>query len=268
MNFAALLDKVILFSNEYSLKILVVIVIFFIGKFIAKQITIFTKKIMLKARVDATLVVFVSNLIYFILLLLVFLVALDAVNINTTSFLTVLGAATLGIGLALKDSLANIGAAVVIIIFRPFGVGDVVQVAGSMGTIKEINLFSTVLEPIDKSIVTIPNSSVLGQIIINFSNRKERRVDHVFSIGYKDDLKKAKEILQNIIDNEPRILQEPEPLIAVGALSANSVDLFFRVWTPVDDYWKVYYETIENVKLEFDKVGISSPYQQIDIHSK
>lgn len=268
MNFTGLLEQITLFANEYSLKIIAVVLIFVVGRFAAKQLTILTKKIMIKAKIDATLVVFVSNIIYFTLLLIIFISALNAVNINTTSFIAVLGAATLGIGLALKDSLANIGAAVVIIIFRPFRVGDLVELSGSTGTVKEVNLFSTIIEPVDKSIVIIPNSHVLGRIIINFSKRKERRVEHIFRISYDDDLKKAKEVLQQIIDAEPRILKDPESLVAVHALSENSVDLLFRAWTLVDDFWAVHYIVLERAKLEFDAAGISIPKKQIDIRTK
>ncbi|MDY0115954.1 MAG: mechanosensitive ion channel [Sulfurimonadaceae bacterium] len=268
MNFSGFLEQITIFANEYSFKIVAVVLIFVIGRFVAKQLTIFFKKVMIRARIDATLVVFMSNIIYFILLLIIFISALNAVDINTTSFIAVLGAATLGIGLALKDSLANIGAAVVIIIFRPFRVGDLVELSGATGIVQEINLFSTIIEPVDKSIVTIPNAHVLGRIIINYSKRKERRVEHIFRISYDDDLKYAKEILQRIIDEEPRILNEPESLVVVNALSENSVDLLFRAWTLVDDFWAVHYAILERVKLEFDAAGISIPKKQIDIRTK
>lgn len=221
-----------------------------------------------KAKIDQTLVEFANNLIYFVLLVMVVLASLNTLGINTTSFLAVFGAASLAVGLALKDSLSNIGAAVIIIIFRPFKIGDVIETSGAMGTVKDINLFSTVIEPVDKSIVIVPNSSIIGKNITNYSNRTHRRVDHIISIGYGDDLKLAKETLMEIILADERVLSEPEPLVAVHELAESSVNFAFRVWVLADDYWSVYWDMLEKVKLTFDEKGISIPYPQIDIHTK
>lgn len=238
-----------------------------IGKWAVKKLSSFSKDLMERAKIDKTLAEFGESIIYFVLLIMVVLASLNTLGINTTSFLAVFGAASLAIGLALKDSLSNIGAAVIIIIFRPFKIGDVIQAGGGMGTVKDINLFSTILEPVDKSIIIIPNSSIIGGNIINFSNRKERRVDHIFGIGYGDDLKLAKEILMDIIKADTRVLAEPAPLVAVNELGESSVNLVFRAWVGVDDYWDVYFDMLEKVKLAFDEKGISIPYPQMDIHT-
>ena len=267
MDFSKYWNLIVNYASEYSLKIVAAIVIFVVGKWLINKLTVFSKNLMMKAKVDTTLVEFLGNVIYFVLLMVVIIAALSAAGIDTTSFIAIFGAASLAIGLALKDSLSNIGAAVIIIVFRPFKVGDVVEVAGAMGEVKEINLFSTILEPIDKSIVIIPNSSVLSGNIINYSNRTQRRVDHIFSIGYEDDLKVAKEILYKVISEDSRVLKDPEPLVAVHALAAHSVDLAFRVWVGVDEYWNVYFDMLEKVKLEFDQAGITIPYPQMEIHN-
>ena len=198
---------------------------------------------------------------------MVILTSLNAMGINTTSFLAVFGAAGLAVGLALKDSLSNIGAAVIIIIFRPFKVGDFIEAGGASGTVEDVNLFSTVIVPIDKSTVIVPNSAIIGGNITNFSNREIRRVDHVFGIGYDDDLKLAKETLMDIIKADKRVLTEPEPLVAVSELADSSVNFTFRAWTKSDDYWDVYFDMLEKVKLTFDEKGISIPFPQMDVHT-
>ena len=167
---------------------------------------------------------------------MVILASLNTLGINTTSFLAVFGAASLAIGLALKDSLANIGAAVLIIIFRPFKVGDFIDAGGATGTVEDINLFSTIISPIDNRTIIVPNSSVIGGNITNYSNKATRRVSHVFGIGYDDDLKLAKETLMQIMKDDDRVLQDPEPFVAVGELADSSVNFVFRAWVKSENY--------------------------------
>ncbi|MCF6309265.1 MAG: mechanosensitive ion channel [Sulfurimonas sp.] len=267
MDFSKYTDMALTYASEYGFKIIVAIFIFAIGKMIIKRLTALSKKLMIKAKVDLTLVEFLESIIYFILLIVVILASLNTLGINTTSFLAIFGAAGLAVGLALKDSLSNIGAAVLIIIFRPFKVGDTIEAAGTTGTVKDINLFSTIIEPVDKRIIIVPNSSIIGGNITNFSRRTERRVEHVFGIGYDDDLKLAKETLMQIIKDDERVLDEPTPLVAVGELGDNSVNFTFRAWTTTEDYWDVHFDMLEKVKLAFDEKGISIPYPQMDIHT-
>ncbi|HEY9202858.1 MAG TPA: mechanosensitive ion channel domain-containing protein, partial [Sulfurimonas sp.] len=216
-------DLAIVYASEYGLKIVAAIAIFFIGKWGVRKITAFTKKLMLKAEVDLTLVEFLENVIYFALLIVIILASLNALGINTTSFLAVFGAASLAIGLALKDSLSNIGAAVLIIIFRPFRVGDFIDAAGASGTVEQINLFSTIMVTPDNKTIMIPNSSIIGSNITNYSSKPTRRVNLVFGIDYGDDLKLAKDILNRIANEDERVLQDPAPFVAVGELADNSV---------------------------------------------
>lgn len=266
MDFSKYTDMAMNYVSEYGFKIVAALLIFIVGKMVVKRVTALSKKLMIKAKVDETLVEFLESIIYFVLLIVVIMAALNTMGINTTSFLAVFGAASLAIGLALKDSLSNIGAAVLIIIFRPFKVGDVIEAAGTTGTVKDVNLFSTIVEPIDKRIVVVPNSSIIGGNITNFSKRTQRRVEHVFGIGYGDDLKLAKETLMQIIKDDERVLDEPAPLVAVGELGESSVNFTFRAWVKTDDYWDVHFDMLEKVKLAFDEKGISIPYPQMDIH--
>jgi small conductance mechanosensitive channel len=267
MDFSKYTDMIVVYASEYGLKIIAAILIFVIGKWIIKKLSKLSKNLMLKAKIDETLVEFLESIIYFVLLVVVILASLNAAGINTTSFLAIFGAAGLAVGLALKDSLSNIGAAVLIIIFRPFKVGDYIDAAGTSGTVKDINLFSTMIEPVDKSIVIVPNSSIINGNITNFSQRTQRRVEHVFGIGYDDDLKLAKETLLQIIKDDKRVLAEPAPFVGVGELGDSSVNFTFRAWTTTEDYWDVHFDMLEKVKLTFDEKGISIPYPQMDIHT-
>jgi len=259
-------DMAITYASEYGLKIVAALLIFIIGKWVVKKLTAVTKAVMEKANVDKTLVEFAESLVYFILLMVVILASLNTLGINTTSFVAIFGAAGLAIGLALQGSLANVGAAVLIIIFRPFKVGDFVEAGGATGTVEDVNLFSTIIAPLDNRTIIVPNAAIVGGNIVNYSMKPQRRVDHVFGIGYDDDLKLAKEVLMEIMTTDTRILQDPAPFVAVSELGDNSVNFITRAWVETADYWDVYFEMIEKVKLTFDEKGISFPYPQMDVH--
>lgn len=260
-------DMAIMYASEYGLKIVAAIVIFIIGKWAVNKVTAVTKRVMEKAKVDQTLVEFSESIIYFILLLMVVLASLNAIGIDTSSFLAIFGAATLAIGLALQGSLANVGAAVLIIIFRPFKVGDFIEAGGATGTVEDINLFSTIIAPLDNRTVIVPNAGIVGGNITNYSMKPNRRVDHVFGIGYDDDLKLAKDTLMQMMMDDARVLTDPAPFVAVSELGDSSVNFTTRAWVKTADYWDVYFEQIEKVKLTFDEKGISIPYPQMDIHT-
>ena len=267
MDFSKYIDMVLNYVSEYSLKIVAALLIFIIGKMLVNKITLVVKTLMLKSNVDKTLVEFSESLIYFILLLVVVLASLNALGINTTSFIAVFGAAGLAIGLALQGSLANVGAAVLIIIFRPFKVGDFISAGGATGTVEDVNLFSTIIAPVDNRTIIVPNASIIGGNIVNYSQKPERRVDHVFGIGYDDDLKLAKETLMQIMLDDDRVLKEPEPFVGVGELGDGSVNFTFRAWVKTENYWDVHFDMLEKVKLTFDEKGISIPYPQMDVHT-
>ncbi len=252
----------------YALKIVISLLIFFIGKKLASWISSIFLKLMQRSNVDETLSKFFSNIVYGLLIVVIVLATLSNLGINTTSFVAILGAAGLAIGLAFKDTFANIGAGVLIVFFRPFKIGDFIQASGEMGSVEEINLFSTILKTGDNKQIIIPNSSIIGGNITNFSTKDTRRVDFVFGIGYDDDLKLAKSTLEEIVSSDERSLKEPAPFVAVSELADSSVNFVVRVWVKSEDYWGLYFDTIEKVKLTFDEKGISIPYPQMDIHTK
>lgn len=259
-------DVMINFATEYGLKLLGAIAIFLIGKWIARQIIKLMRRGMERAAVDATLISFSSNVVYVALIIAVVVAAASNMGINTSSFIAIFGAAGLAIGLALKDTLANVGAAVLIIFFRPFKVGDSIEVSGVMGTVEAINLFSTTLATPDNRTIIIPNGTLVAGNIINNTGKTNRRIDMVFDIDYKDDLKVAKEVIAGVMEHNPKVLSEPAYTVSVGALGLNSVQIYARPWVLVEDYWDVRFALIEEIKLKFDEHGITVPFPQMDLH--
>ena len=253
--------------KEYFLNIVFAIFIFVIGKMFAKRFTnIVIKGLSKSGKIDETLEKFLSSVIYSLLIVVIVLAALNQIGVETTSFIAILGAVGLAVGLAFQSTLSNISAGVMIIIFRPFKVGDFVDAGGAMGSVEEINIFQTLLKTPDNKAIIIGNASIISGNITNFSKKDTRRVDLTFGIGYDDDLKLAKETLVKILEKDERILKDPEPFVAVSELADSSVNFVTRSWVKSEDYWGVYFDTIEKVKLTFDKKGISIPYPQMDIH--
>jgi len=254
---------------EYGINIVLALVIFFIGKIAAKWVTRVTLKSLNKTgQIDDTLSGFLNSVIYGILLVVVVLAALGQVGVETTSFIAILGAVGLAVGLAFQSTLSNISAGVMIVIFKPIKVGEFVEAGGASGVVEEINIFNTVMKTGDNKTIIISNSNIIGGNITNYSRKETRRVDLVFGIGYEDDLKLAKEILEDILNKDERILKDPAPFVAVSELADSSVNFVTRSWVESADYWPVYFDTLEKVKLKFDKKGISIPYPQMDVHQK
>jgi len=224
------------------------------------------KRVMIKSNVDATLVSFVRNLSYIALLAFVVIAALNQLGIQTASFIAVIGAAGLAIGLALQGSLGNFASGVLMIIFKPFKVGDYIEGGGTAGVVEKIEIFTTQLKTPDNKTVIVPNAKVTGDNIVNYTVKGTRRVDFVFGIGYGDDIDKARSIIKEIIDPDARVIKEPPPMIVVSELADSSVNLTARVWTSVNDYWSFYFDTIEKVKKQFDAGGVSIPFPQRDVH--
>jgi small conductance mechanosensitive channel len=224
------------------------------------------KRIMLKGKVDETLVSFVRNLCYVALLAFVVIAALNQLGIQTASLIAVLGAAGLAIGLALQGSLGNFASGVLMVIFKPFKVGDFIEGAGTAGIVEKVEIFTTQLKTPDNKTVIVPNAKLTGDNITNFTVKGTRRVDFVFGIGYGDDIDKARSIIKEIIDRDERVMKEPEPMIVVSELADSSVNLTVRAWTSAGDYWSFYFDTTENVKKQFDTEGVSIPFPQRDVH--
>lgn len=259
-------DSIADYITFYGMKILVAVLIFFIGKKIAKWISNMTQSTMIKKQVDPALQHFISSLVYYALLAFVVIAALGQLGIQTASFVAIIGAAGLAIGLALQGSLANFAAGFLILIFRPFKIGDFVEVAGTAGVVQKIQIFTTELTTPDNKLIIIPNSSVTGGNITNFSAMDTRRVDLVFGIGYGDDIDKAKALIQSIVEADDRILKEPAVTIAVSELADSSVNFVVRPWVKASDFWGVYFGLTETVKKRFDEEGISIPFPQRDVH--
>lgn len=250
----------------YGLKVIAAILIFIIGKFLAKFFTSILRKVMKQANVEETLVSFVSNIAYVTGMAFVVIAAIGKLGVQTTSIIAVVGAAGLAIGLALQGSLSNFAAGVILIIFKPFKLGDFVIVGGETGTVKDIQIFNTVLAHPDNRKIVVPNSQVAGGTITNFSAIDKRRIDLVFGISYNDDMKKAKDILAKVVSQDKRVLDDPKPVIAVSALGESSVNLVCRPWVKPEDYWDVYFNIVEQGKLELEKNGITIPFPQHDVH--
>ncbi|AXX86280.1 small conductance mechanosensitive channel protein [Malaciobacter marinus] len=253
--------------GTYALNIAISIVIFIIGKWLVGKLTDATIKLLTKTnRIDETLIKFLKNIIYYSLMVIVALTALKQLGIDTTSFFAILGAAGLAIGLALKDSLGNFASGVMIILFRPFKVGDYVTAGGSSGTVEEISIFNTVLKTPDNQKLIVPNGVITSSTITNVNANEKRRVDLVVGIGYDDDIKKAKEILHEIIKSNDKVLLDEANTVAVSELANSSVNFVVRAWVKTPDYWSVKFDLTEKVKTKFDEEGISIPYPQTDVH--
>ena len=259
-------DLAIQYGTEYGLKIIGALIIFFIGKMMANGLRHAMHKAMEHQKIETTLIEFATSAVYYGLMAVVLLAAASNLGIETTSFMAILGAAGLAIGLALSSTLSNIGAAVVILVFRPFKVGDYVNAGGAEGTVDKISLFSTTISPVDNRLIVVPNSAITGGNITNFSSKAVRRVDHVVGIGYGDDIKKAKEVLYAVIEKSAHTISDPSPLVAVTELGDSSVNFTVRAWVKSADYWDAYFEIIEEIKYALDDANISIPFPQMDVH--
>lgn len=253
-------------ATTYALKVAAALLIFFIGRWLAKRLADLVVRVLQRQNVEITLVNFLKNIIFYAVLTAVVIAALGQLGINTTSFLTVIGAAGLAIGLALKDSLGNFSAGVLLILFRPFKVGDFITTSGVSGTVQEISILNTEMSTPDNQKVIVPNSSIMGNVITNVTAHPTRRIDLVIGISYADDIAKAKDVLWKIIKENPRILKKPEADVAVAELAGSSVNLVVRPWVNTDDYWSVRFELTEKIKKGFDQAGISIPFAQQDVH--
>lgn len=246
--------------------LIVSIIILVVGRWLARLLTNMIMKALRRGHIDETLQNFFSNVIYYSLLAIVIVIALTNLGIPTASLVAVLGAFALAIGLALQDTLGNLASGVLIIMLRPYAVNDLVEIGDERGKVMSVGLFHTELRTADNKVLLIPNSDVMDGNIINYSEMDWIRVDMTFGIGYGDDLLKAKRILQEIIDDDERITDDPPPIIGVEELGDNSVNLALRPYTKLDDMFALRFDIIEQVKLRFDEEGISIPFPQRDVH--
>ncbi len=260
------IDIMVHWFSTYSLKVVAAILILIIGNWISRKISKIMIVILEKNKLDSALAGFMSSMIYYMLFILVMIAAAGQLGINTTSFLTIVGAAGLAIGLALKDSLSNFASGVMLILFRPFKTGDVINASGITGAVAEITIFNTILNTPDNQRIIVPNSNITTGVITNITANPTRRVDMVIGISYDDNIGQAKQLIEEILEKETRILDDPPPKVAVAELGDNSVNLAVRPWVKTADYWDVYFGITETIKLAFDEKGISFPFPQRDVH--
>ncbi|MCP3684287.1 MAG: mechanosensitive ion channel [bacterium] len=250
----------------YGTRIIGAIAIIILGRFAVGIFGSIIKRLLKKSKVDETLSKFLLAVAKIALLTFVVIAALNTLGIQTASFIAVIGAAGLAIGFALQGSLSNFASGVMLIIFRPLRTGDLVEAGGSMGIVQEIHIFNTILKTLDNKRVIIPNSKITSDNIVNYSIEGMLRIDMVFGISYGDDLRKAKQLLEKLVDSDERILKDPPSTVAVSELGDSSVNFVVRPYVLVQDYWGVYFDLTEKVKLTFDEQGISIPFPQRDVH--
>jgi len=253
-------------ATDWGIKVIAALAIFIIGRWVAKGVRRGVRRMMEKGGADPIILGFVGSIVYIAMLAFVIVAALGQLGIQTTSFIAILGAAGLAIGLALQGSLANFAAGFLMIIFRPFKVGDFIEAAGVAGVVKDMQIFTTTMKTGDNKTIIIPNAKISGDNIINYSAEENRRVDMTVGVAYDADLSKVRDVLNDIISKDDRILSDPPPLVVVGELADSSVNFIVRVWTKSGDYWGVMFDANETIKNRFDEAGIGIPFPQRDIH--
>jgi small conductance mechanosensitive channel len=268
MDIESILQTVYEYLARYGFRIIGALIIFLVGRWLAKIISQGIEKALIKSRIDKTLAKFAKNLSNIVMLVFVVMAALAPLGVKTTEFAVALGAVSLAIGLALQGSLSNFASGFLMIIFRPFKVGDFIEAAGVKGTVDEIQLFNTIVNTPDNIRAIIPNAQITGGNVLNYSANGTRRVDLVVGVSYEDDLKAAKRIIEGVLASDDRILKDPNPTVAVYELADSSVNFVVRPWVNSADYWDTYFDMTAKIKLALDENGISIPYPQRDVHIK
>jgi small conductance mechanosensitive channel len=261
-----LVQTIVTVVSTWGLRVIGAIAVLIVGRIVAGSLRRATRRALERAELDAVLVPFFANAVYYLTLIAVVIAVLGLFGIETTSLIAVLGAAGLAVGLALQGTLSNFAAGVMLLIFRPFKVGDYVEVAGAAGSVQEVGIFSTVLHTPDNVRITIPNSSVYGDTIKNYSANDTRRNDLVIGISYGDDIARAIEIVGGILSADSRVLDDPEATVAVAELADSSVNLVVRPWCAGADYWPLRFDLTRKLKEELEAAGCSIPYPQRDVH--
>ena len=251
---------------QYAVNLVSALLILFIGNMIVKAVAGAVAKVLRKKEIDNAVVEFIHGLVRYLLFVIVLIAALSRIGVQTASVVAVIGAAGLAVGLALQGSLSNFAAGVLIVAFRPFKSGDFVEVAGVSGAVESIQIFSTELRTPDNKTVVVPNSSIIGNPITNYSRNATRRIDLTIGVSYSADLQKTKEVLKRVVTADERVLKDPEPTIGVVALADSSVNFVVRPWVNTPDYWAVYFDLNQAIKEELDKEGIEIPFPQMDVH--
>jgi small conductance mechanosensitive channel len=252
--------------QAWGIKVLMALVILIVGRIVARILRNTLRKALRRVNVDEMLVSFASNIVYVLLLVMVIIAAINQLGVQTTSFIAIIGAAGLAVGLALQGSLANFAAGVMIIIFRPFKVGDFIDAGGTMGSVEEIEIFTTKMKTPDNKQIIMPNSQITSGSITNFSAKDTRRIDMIIGVSYADDLNKVKSVLESILEADHRVLKEPEPTIGVLELADSSINFTVRPWVKSTDYWSSLFDLNKTIKERFDQEDISIPFPQQVVH--
>jgi len=254
------------FATDYGLRLIGAIVILIVGRIVAGALRGAVRKTLASRNTDEAVTSFTGSLVYWLVIIAVWLAVLGAFGVETASLVAVLGAAGFAVGFALQGSLSNFAAGVMLLVFRPFRIGDVVEVAGVLGSVREMGLFTTQMNTPDNVRIIVPNAKIFGDIIKNITAEDTRRVDMTVGIGYGSDIAKAMEIIQGLLDADERVLKDPAPQIAVAELADSSVNLVVRPWSATGDYWGVKLDFMRNVKEAFDREGIEIPFPQVVMH--
>jgi len=265
-DWAGLWDSVRSTGIDFGVKVLIALVIFFVGRIGARLLTRGLRKAMQSQEVDKILESFVCNLVYWVVMVFVIIAAINQVGVQTTSLIAVMGAAGLAVGLALQGSLANFAAGVLIVVFRPYRVGDFVEAAGISGVVEQVQILTTILKTGDNKRIVVPNGQIMGSIITNYSANETRRIDMIVGVSYDDDLDKVRAQIEELVAADERIMQDPACTIAVSELADSSVNFVVRPWVRTADYWGVKFDLTEAIKKRFDQQGISIPFPQRDVH--
>lgn len=260
------LEKLVDFGMDAGKDILIAILIYVIGRFIIKQISALVARILEKRKIETSVQTFLKSLIKILLNMILAFAIIGKLGVETTSFAALLASAGVAVGMALSGNLSNFAGGLIILIFKPFKVGDYIDGPGVSGTIKEIQIFHTILSTLDNRMIYVPNGSLSGNAVTNYSKQDKRRVEWVFRVEYGEDVKRVRAVLQRIINADSRILDTPAPLIVLGSLSASSIDITVRVWVKSVDYWNVLYDINEIVYTTFNEEGIGFPFPQLTLH--
>lgn len=265
-DFELIIEKLTTFGLELGKNIILAVLIFYVGRWLIRFVNRMLGKFMERRNVDPAVRSFFGSIVNVVLLILLFIVVVGTLGIQTTSFAALIASAGVGIGMAMSGSLQNFAGGIMILVFKPYRVGDFVETQNYMGIVKEIQIINTILTTVDNKVVFIPNASITNGVLINYSHQKVRRVDLSFGVEYGTDYAKVKQVIEKLIAEDSRILKDPEHFIGLGQLADSSVDITVRVRTSLDDYWPVSFDFKEKVYKTFNEVGIGFPFPQLTVH--
>lgn len=267
MSLDTLVNKLIDLSVSFGSKLLVALLVFFIGRWIVKKLNRLVINILTKRHVEASLATFTKSLVSITLNFTLVIIIISILGIETSSFIALFASAGVAVGMALSGNLSNFAGGLIILLFKPYKVGDYIEAQGVGGTVKEVQMFHTVLGTVDNKVIYIPNGSLSSGVVTNFSNQTTRRVDWTFGVEYGSDYEKVKQVIESVLAKDSRILSEPAaPFIALTALADSSVNVVVRVWVNSSDYWGVYFDINKNIYATFNEVGIGFPFPQLTVH--